>query len=64
MGKSLRGVIGTIFEYGDRRLGVRTKLKIANALKSIKAEQDAEMKKILTEEQLLAWEKLKEEQKG
>ena len=39
MGKSLRGVIATIFEYGDRRLGVRTKLKIANALKSIKAEQ-------------------------
>ena len=52
MGKSLRGVIGTLFEYGDKRLGVRTKLKIANALKSIKAEQDTEMKTILSEEQL------------
>ena len=64
MGKSLRGVIGTLFEYGDKRLGVRTKLKIANALKSIKAEQDTEMKTILSEEQLAAWDKLKEEQKG
>ena len=64
MGKSLRGVIGTIFEYGDKRMGVRTKLKIATALKSIKAEQDTEMKTILSEEQLAAWEKLKEEQKG
>jgi len=64
MGRSLREVMKVIFEYGDKRLGVRTKLKIATALKSIKARQDEDMSKILSPEQIAAWETLKEQQKS
>jgi len=64
MGKSLRDFVGTLFKYGDKRMTIRTKLKIANALKATKAEMDSEMKKILSEEQLAAWEAMKEEQKA
>ena len=60
MGKSLRDFIGTVFEYGDKKMNTRTKLRLANSLKRIKSEQDSQMKKILSEEQLAAWEKLKE----
>lgn len=63
MGKSLRAFIGTIFEYGDKRMNTRNKLKLANSLKRIKSEQDSQMKKILSSEQLDAWEKMKESEK-
>jgi hypothetical protein len=64
MGKSLRDFVGTIFKYGDKRMTIRNKLKIANALKSTKAEAESELKKILSEEQWAALQAMKEEQKG
>ncbi|RKZ12994.1 hypothetical protein DRQ53_04105 [bacterium] len=64
MGSSLREVIRVVFQYGDKRLGIRNKLKIANALKSTKAKQDEAMAGILSESQIAAWDALKEEQKA
>jgi hypothetical protein len=64
MGKSLRDFVGTIFEYGDKKMTIRNKLKIANSLKSTKAATETELKKILSEEQWAKWQAMKEEQKG
>ena len=64
MGRSLREVVGVLFEYGDRRLGVRTTPNLASALNSINARQDEDVATILTPEQIASWEALEERQKA
>jgi hypothetical protein len=64
MGTAVRGVVATIFEYGDKRMGVRTKLAMANKLKKIQADMQAGMNGILTPEQMQQYEAWKEAQKS
>ena len=63
MGGAMRGLVAVIFEYGDKRMGIRTKLRMANALKSIQAEMKAGMAEVLTPEQMEAYEAMKAAQK-
>lgn len=63
MGSALRETVRVIFENGDKRMNVRTKLKIANALKKIQADQKAGMSEILSPEQMAAYDAYKEAQK-
>ena len=58
MGTGIRGLVGVIFEYADRRMGPRIKLQMANKLKSIQAETNAGINEILTpaqQEKYAAW---------
>lgn len=64
LGTAVRGVVATIFEYSDKRMGVRTKLAMANKLKRIKAEADAGMAEILSPEQQQKYAEWREAQKG
>jgi hypothetical protein len=64
MGTGIRGLVGVIFEYADRRMGPRIKLQMANKLKSISAETKAGMNEILTPEQQQKYEAWKEAQKS
>jgi hypothetical protein len=60
LGDAIRGFFGVIFEYGDKRMSVRNKLKIANALKGIQSDTNEKIKPILTPEQWETWQKMKE----
>jgi hypothetical protein len=64
MGSGIRGLVGVIFEYADRRMGPRIKLQMANKLKSIAAETQAGINGILTPEQQQKYEAWKEAQKS
>ena len=64
MGTAIRGVVAVIFEYGDKRMGVRTKLAMANKLKKIKADADYGMSEILSPEQMQKYQEMKEAQKA
>jgi len=63
MGSAMRSMVGVIFEYGDKKMNVRTKLRMANALKKIQADMKAGMQGILTPEQMAAYDAYKEAQK-
>jgi hypothetical protein len=63
MGTAVRGVVATIFEYGDKRMGLRTKLAMGNKLKKIQSDMQAGMNEILTPEQQEQYAAMKEAQK-
>jgi hypothetical protein len=64
MGTAMRDILGTVFEYGDKKMNTRTKIKLAKKLKKISAEMNAGMKEILTPEQWQKYEAMKEAQKS
>ncbi len=55
-------IIKIVWENAGKRLRVTQKIGIAKKLKSIQRDARAEIEKILTPEQLQAWDKYKEEQ--
>jgi len=63
LGTAIRGVVAVIFEYGDKRMGVRTKLAMGNKLKKIKADTEAAMGEILTPEQVQTYQAMKAAEK-
>jgi len=64
MGSGIRGLVGVIFEYADRRMGPRIKLQMANKLKSIQAETNNGINQILTPEQQQKYAAWKEAQQS
>ncbi|MCT4622103.1 MAG: hypothetical protein N4A46_00675 [Schleiferiaceae bacterium] len=64
MGKAMKGIMETLMQYIDKPMNVRTKLKVANSLKSIKKTMDRETAEILTQEQIKKWEEMKEAAKA
>ena len=60
----MRGVLGVLFEYGDKTMNTRTKLKIAKKLKKIKGDTEKQVSEILSPEQLASWQAMKEEAKA
>jgi hypothetical protein len=63
LGTALRGVVAVIFEYGDKRMGIRTKLAMGNKLKKIKSDTEAAMGEILTPEQVQTYQAMKAAEK-
>ncbi len=63
LGTAIRGVVAVIFEYGDKRMGIRTKLAMGNKLKKIKADAEAGMGEILTPEQVQTYQEMKAAEK-
>ena len=64
IGTGMRQMIGTIFEFSDKRMSVPNKLKMANALKKAKADMDSGMQQVLTPDQWAQVEAMREEKKG
>jgi Spy/CpxP family protein refolding chaperone len=64
IGTGMRQMIGTVFEFSDKRMSVPNKLKLANALKKAKKQMDAGMEQVLTPEQWAQVEAMREEKKG
>ena len=64
IGTGMRQMIGTVFEFSDKRMSVPNKLKLANALKKAKKQMDAGMQQVLTPEQWTQVEAMREEKKG
>ncbi len=62
--KSIRGVLSTIWEYVDKRMGMRNKAKIGKTLKKIQSEAQEATQKILSPEQLKTLEEYKEKNKS
>ena len=64
MGTSLMEIMKTVIKYGDKKMNKRTQIKIGKSLKKIQSAAKSETEKILTPEQIAAWEKMKEESKN
>jgi hypothetical protein len=64
MGQAYLDLLRTVFKYGDQNMNTRTKIKMGKAVKGIQSSIEVAQKEVLTEEQLAALEKYKEEQKA
>jgi len=64
LGTSIRNVVGVIFEYGDKKLNTRTKIKMGKKLKGIQSETEKSMKTILSDEQMEKYKAYKEAKKA
>ena len=64
MGTALRGMIGVIFEYGDKRLNKPTKIKMGKALKRIQSDMNKGLTEVLNDEQMDKYEAHKEASKS
>ena len=51
LGEGLKGILKIGYEYGDKKMNKRTKLKVGKSLKSIKSKMDGAMKEVMTDEQ-------------
>jgi len=63
LAKAMKGIMSTLMQYIDKPMNIRTKLKVATSLKSIKKTLDKETATVLTAEQIAKWNQLKEEAK-
>jgi hypothetical protein len=55
MAEGLKGILKIGYEYGDKKMNTRTKIKVGKSLKKIKSSMDTSMKSVMTDEQ---WAKL------
>ncbi len=60
MGKAMLGMMNTLMKYVDQKMNLRTKLGVANSLKSIKKTMEKETAQVLTAEQIKKWDAIKE----
>ena len=60
LAKAMKGILSTLMQYIDKPMNVRTKLKVATSLKSIKKTLEKETATVLTAEQIAKWNELKE----
>ena len=63
MGQAYLDLFRTLFKYGDQKMNTRTKIKLGKSVKKIQSSIETAQKEVLSEEQLAALEKYKEEQK-
>jgi len=64
LGEGLLGLVKTVFEYGDKKMNKRTKIKMGKKLKKIQSKTDSGVKEILTPEQYEKYQEYKEEKKN
>ena len=63
LGNSMYNIVKIAWENAGKRLRAPQKIKLAKKMKGIQADTRAGIEKVLTPEQLKAWDKYKEEQK-
>lgn len=63
LARAMQGIMQTLMKHIDKPMNIRTKLKVATSLKSIKKTLDKETAGVLTAEQIAKWNQLKEEAK-
>jgi hypothetical protein len=63
LGEGMLGLVKTVFEYGDKKMNKRTKIKMGKKLKKIQSKTDSGVKEILTPEQYEKYQEYKEEKK-
>ena len=63
-GNSFYGILKIAFENAGKKLRPRQKIKVAKSLKSIQSKTQQELQRVLTPEQLEAWEAHKAAQSG
>jgi len=64
MGTAVRDLVATLFEYGDKNLNTRVKIKMGKKLKRIQGDMKKGMAEILSEEQMAKYEAMQEEKKN
>lgn len=63
MGEGLKGILKVAYEYGDKKMNKRTKIKVGKQMKGIKSNMDSGMKAVMTEEQWAQYEADREAKK-
>ena len=64
MATGMKGVLQTLYKYGDKKMNMRTKIKVGKQLKSIKSQMETGMAAILSEEQMTALAAYQESKKA
>jgi hypothetical protein len=64
LGEGMLGLVKVVFEYGDKKMNKRTKIKMGKKLKKIQSKTDSGVKEILTPEQYEKYQEYKEEKKN
>jgi len=63
LGEGMLGLVKTVFEYGDKKMNKRTKIKMGKKLKKIQSKTDSGVKEILTPDQYEKYQEYKEAKK-
>jgi hypothetical protein len=63
LGEGMLGLVKVVFEYGDKKMNKRTKIKMGKKLKKIQSKTDSGVKEILTPEQYEKYQEYKEAKK-
>jgi hypothetical protein len=64
LGEGMLGLVKVVFEYGDKKMNKRTKIKMGKKLKKVQSKTDSGVKEILTPEQYEKYQAYKEEKKN
>jgi hypothetical protein len=64
LGEGMLGLVKVVFEYGDKKMNKRTKIKMGKKLKKIQSKTDSSVKEILSPEQYEKYQAYKEEKKN
>ncbi len=64
LGEGMLGMVKVVFEYGDKKMNKRTKIKMGKKLKKIQSKTDSGVKEILTPEQYEKYQEYKEAKKN
>ena len=64
MAKAMKSMMETLMKYVDAKMNIRTKLKVASALKSTKKTMEKERAQVLTGEQIKKWDEMREAAKA
>ncbi len=63
LGEGMLGIVKIVFEYGDKKMNKRTKIKMGKKLKKVQSKTDSSVKEILTPEQYEKYQEYKEAKK-
>ena len=64
LSSGMKSVLQTLYEYGDKRMGVWMKIKVGKQLKQIQTEMDTGIRAVLRDEQQTAFEAYREAPKA
>ena len=64
LGEGMLGLVKVVFEYGDKKMNKRTKIKMGKKLKKVQSKTDSGVKEILTPEQYEKYQAYIEEKKN
>ncbi len=64
LSSGMKSVLQTLYEYGDKRMGVRMMIKVGKQLKQIQSEMDTGIRAVLSDEKQTAFEAYREAKKA